>query len=130
MDHTQLKAYIGEDELLKNWLYMEEEIEAVIRQEYAQGYMGSEVSVVANYAKMFGNVTHRIECDGHYAEALRDYVHEVEDVINYFNVYKYHADASIEKRDYDELTEIGKGIWSMVIMRLDDAYNLLLRQIA
>lgn len=126
MDHTKLKAYIRDDELLKNWLYLEEEIENVIRQEYEQGYMGEEVEITTNYANLFGQASHRIQRNGQYAEKLRDYVSEVESTIYYFNMYKFHADASIEKRDYDELTEIGKGIWSMVIMRLDLAYQELL----
>jgi len=121
MDHSQIKQLFKGDERLENWLYLEEQLEAIVRQQYETGIMGNETTTFANYVTVFGSNTHQIERRG-YSEAIKTYVHEVDDVLNYFNMYKFHPDASEEAPEGDRLTEIGLGIWSMVIKRLDDAY--------
>ncbi|MBO6047933.1 MAG: hypothetical protein J6P61_09360 [Erysipelotrichaceae bacterium] len=126
MEHSKLKTMIKGDDLLERWLYMEEEMEAIIRQEHVSGVMGNEISVISNYQTIFGFTTKDIEKDKTYSEDMKAYVREVEDVLHYFNMYKFHPDASVASRNGDKLTDIGLGIWSMVIMRLDDAYGILM----
>lgn len=126
MDHSELKAYMKGDDLIERWLYMEEAMEDIIRQEYNDQLMGKEVSVISNYQTIFGLTTGEIEKNDAYHEAIKVYVSEVEEVIHYFDMYKFHPDASISSRNGHRLTEIGSGIWSMVIMRLEEAYDALM----